>query len=161
MFEIVGQMLDIVKRCLRSLDSTRQSLEVFLEFDEMGSRSKEPATSLNKFLLPSMTTSPLVHNSPSTRAKIGLGDMSHLTCHMSRFGHFHMSQPHRRLQPRLGYGSDPDSLAKGVKKALPYAYDAINLNCGCPSDKVQPWLTIKECLFHAWNGCMEWMHGMD
>ncbi|GAB5362665.1 hypothetical protein AAMO2058_000817100 [Amorphochlora amoebiformis] len=33
-------------------------------------------------------------------------------------------------------GSDPDSLAKGVKKALPYAYDAINLNCGCPSDKV-------------------------
>ena len=34
-------------------------------------------------------------------------------------------------------GSDPSSLAKAVKLATPYKYDEINLNCGCPSDRVQ------------------------
>jgi len=33
-------------------------------------------------------------------------------------------------------GSSPESLAAAVKIALRYNYDAINLNCGCPSDKV-------------------------
>jgi len=33
-------------------------------------------------------------------------------------------------------GSDPDTLAAAVKMALPYGYDEINLNCGCPSDRV-------------------------
>ena len=34
-------------------------------------------------------------------------------------------------------GSEPDALAKAVKIAAPYNYDEINLNCGCPSDRVQ------------------------
>jgi tRNA-dihydrouridine synthase A len=34
-------------------------------------------------------------------------------------------------------GSDPGELAQAVRLALPYGYDEINLNCGCPSDRVQ------------------------
>ena len=34
-------------------------------------------------------------------------------------------------------GSEPDLLAKAVRAALPYGYAEINLNVGCPSDRVQ------------------------
>lgn len=34
-------------------------------------------------------------------------------------------------------GSDPGELAAAVRAAEPYGYDEINLNCGCPSDRVQ------------------------
>ncbi|KAG1670301.1 hypothetical protein FOA52_003651 [Chlamydomonas sp. UWO 241] len=33
-------------------------------------------------------------------------------------------------------GSDPAKLAAATAKALAYGYDEINLNCGCPSDRV-------------------------
>lgn len=49
--------------------------------------------------------------------------------------------PHRRflwfpeeqhpIVLQLG-GSDPDRLAAAAELALPYGYDEINLNCGCP-----------------------------
>ena len=34
-------------------------------------------------------------------------------------------------------GSDPDDLARACEIAVPYGYREINLNCGCPSDRVQ------------------------
>ncbi len=34
-------------------------------------------------------------------------------------------------------GSDPAELAAAVRIARPWGYDEINLNCGCPSDRVQ------------------------
>ncbi|WP_295075258.1 tRNA dihydrouridine(20/20a) synthase DusA [Tabrizicola sp.] len=34
-------------------------------------------------------------------------------------------------------GSDPRELAKATQIAQPWRYDEINLNCGCPSDRVQ------------------------
>jgi tRNA-dihydrouridine synthase A len=34
-------------------------------------------------------------------------------------------------------GSDPAELAQAVRIAEPWGYDEINLNCGCPSDRVQ------------------------
>ncbi len=34
-------------------------------------------------------------------------------------------------------GSDPEKLAKAAKIAIEYGYDEINLNVGCPSDRVQ------------------------
>lgn len=40
------------------------------------------------------------------------------------------------LALQLG-GSDPDKLSKAAKLALEYGYDEINLNVGCPSDRVQ------------------------
>jgi tRNA-dihydrouridine synthase A len=40
------------------------------------------------------------------------------------------------LALQLG-GSDPAELAQAVRHAAPYGYDEINLNVGCPSDRVQ------------------------
>ena len=34
-------------------------------------------------------------------------------------------------------GCEPDYLAVAARDALEFGYDEINLNCGCPSDKVQ------------------------
>jgi tRNA-dihydrouridine synthase A len=34
-------------------------------------------------------------------------------------------------------GSEPEKLARAVEVAAPYGYDEINLNVGCPSDRVQ------------------------
>ncbi len=34
-------------------------------------------------------------------------------------------------------GSEPATLAQAVRLAAPWGYDEINLNCGCPSDRVQ------------------------
>jgi tRNA-dihydrouridine synthase A len=34
-------------------------------------------------------------------------------------------------------GSDPAELARAAEIAAPFGYDEINLNCGCPSDRVQ------------------------
>ncbi len=34
-------------------------------------------------------------------------------------------------------GSNPAELAQATRAAEPYGYDEINLNCGCPSDRVQ------------------------
>ena len=34
-------------------------------------------------------------------------------------------------------GSDPEDLAKAAAIAAQYGYDEINLNCGCPSERVQ------------------------
>jgi tRNA-dihydrouridine synthase A len=33
-------------------------------------------------------------------------------------------------------GSDPATLREAAAKAVQYGYDEINLNCGCPSDRV-------------------------
>ena len=40
------------------------------------------------------------------------------------------------LAVQLG-GSEPEFLAKASKVCVDYGYDEINLNCGCPSDRVQ------------------------
>lgn len=40
------------------------------------------------------------------------------------------------LALQLG-GSDPDELARSVEIAEQYGYDEYNLNCGCPSERVQ------------------------
>ena len=40
------------------------------------------------------------------------------------------------LALQLG-GSDPAALAHGARLAQQWGYDEVNLNCGCPSDKVQ------------------------
>ena len=47
--------------------------------------------------------------------------------------HNHSEHP---LALQLG-GSDPTDLAKCAKMAVAFGYDEVNLNCGCPSDRVQ------------------------
>jgi tRNA-dihydrouridine synthase A len=48
-------------------------------------------------------------------------------------GHSPVEHP---LALQLG-GSDPGELAQAVRIAGPWAFDEVNLNCGCPSDRVQ------------------------
>ena len=52
---------------------------------------------------------------------------------------FHILDYHHAEHPlalQLG-GSDPKELAQAAKLGQDYGYDEINLNCGCPSDRVQ------------------------
>lgn len=47
----------------------------------------------------------------------------------------HAAEEHP-LALQLG-GSDPDMLSRAVQMALPFGFEEINLNIGCPSDRVQ------------------------
>jgi tRNA-dihydrouridine synthase A len=51
-----------------------------------------------------------------------------------RFLHFNPEEHPVALQ--LG-GSEPDDLARCARWAQDWGYDEVNLNCGCPSDRVQ------------------------
>ena len=51
-----------------------------------------------------------------------------------RFLHYNQEEHPVALQ--VG-GSDPEQLAQAAKMAEDWGYDEINLNCGCPSDRVQ------------------------
>lgn len=51
------------------------------------------------------------------------------------------------LALQLG-GSDPDDLAKSVEIASEFGFTEINLNCGCPSDRVQNG-AFGACLMHT------------
>ena len=50
--------------------------------------------------------------------------------------HLHYDESEHPIALQLG-GSDPKDLSKSAKYADEYRYDEINLNCGCPSDRVQ------------------------
>lgn len=50
--------------------------------------------------------------------------------------HLNMHQAEQPVALQLG-GSNPEDLAKACKIASAYHYNEINLNCGCPSDRVQ------------------------
>lgn len=50
--------------------------------------------------------------------------------------HLDFSEEEHPVALQLG-GSDPADLAKSAKMAEQWGYDEVNLNCGCPSDRVQ------------------------
>lgn len=50
--------------------------------------------------------------------------------------HLAYSTEEHPIALQLG-GSEPDDLARATEIANGYGYDEINLNCGCPSDRVQ------------------------
>lgn len=50
--------------------------------------------------------------------------------------HLDFSQEEHPVALQLG-GSEPDDLAKSAKLGEQWGYDEINLNCGCPSERVQ------------------------
>jgi tRNA-dihydrouridine synthase A len=50
--------------------------------------------------------------------------------------HLHYDKAEHPIALQLG-GSDPEALSQSVKLANDYGYDEVNLNCGCPSDRVQ------------------------
>ncbi|WP_089398499.1 tRNA dihydrouridine(20/20a) synthase DusA [Noviherbaspirillum humi] len=50
--------------------------------------------------------------------------------------HLNFSQAEHPVALQLG-GSEPEDLAKSAKLGQQWGYDEINLNCGCPSERVQ------------------------
>tara|TARA_B110000503_G_C7054021_1_gene373587 strand:- start:60 stop:1070 length:1011 start_codon:yes stop_codon:yes gene_type:complete len=56
--------------------------------------------------------------------------------HGDRHRHLHYHETEHPIALQLG-GSDPEELAISARLASDYNYDEINLNCGCPSDRVQ------------------------
>ena len=56
--------------------------------------------------------------------------------HGKHHQHLRYSPQEHPVVLQLG-GSDPAALAASAKMGADYGYDEINLNCGCPSDRVQ------------------------
>lgn len=50
--------------------------------------------------------------------------------------HLRFNKEEHPVVLQLG-GSEPDKLMQAIEISEPYGYDAYNLNCGCPSDRVQ------------------------
>jgi len=74
-----------------------------------------------------MSAKALLYTEMVTAPAIVRGDHARLLAHHAR---------EHPLALQLG-GSDPDELAAAVRIATEFGYDEYNLNCGCPSDRVQ------------------------
>jgi tRNA-dihydrouridine synthase A len=73
------------------------------------------------------TTHALLYTEMVTASAVLHGDAAHLLRH---------DAAEHPLALQLG-GSDPDELARAVRLAAPFGFAEINLNVGCPSDRVQ------------------------
>ena len=80
-----------------------------------------------RFFMRLLSPSALLYTEMVTAAAIVHGDAD-------RFLRFNAEEHPIALQ--LG-GSDPDWMAQATAKAAGYGYDEININVGCPSDRVQ------------------------
>ncbi|PZO81528.1 MAG: tRNA dihydrouridine(20/20a) synthase DusA [Micavibrio aeruginosavorus] len=56
--------------------------------------------------------------------------------HGDRDRHLRFNEEEKYVALQLG-GSEPEALAECAKMGEQYGYDEINLNCGCPSERVQ------------------------
>src|SRR5689334_15916227 len=80
-----------------------------------------------RYFLRLLSPSALLYTEMITAAAIVRGDVARLL-------EFHPAEHPVALQ--LG-GSNPDELARAARVGEQFGYDEINLNCGCPSDRVQ------------------------
>ncbi|WP_455382376.1 tRNA-dihydrouridine synthase, partial [Salinispira pacifica] len=80
-----------------------------------------------RFFMRLITRRTLLYSEMITAAAVIHGDRDHL---------LGFSDIERPLALQLA-GDDPEELARAVSIAEVYDYDEINLNCGCPSDKLQ------------------------
>ncbi len=81
----------------------------------------------NRFFLRLFSPHILLYTEMVTAAAIVHGN------HERQLGYNYEEHP---VAVQLG-GSDPDQLYQAAKICAEFAYDEINLNCGCPSDRVQ------------------------
>ncbi|HKU16382.1 MAG TPA: tRNA dihydrouridine(20/20a) synthase DusA [Steroidobacteraceae bacterium] len=80
-----------------------------------------------RYFLRLLSPGALLYTEMITAAAIVRGDAARLL-------DFHPTEHPVALQ--LG-GSNPDELAQAARTGAQFGYDEINLNCGCPSDRVQ------------------------
>ncbi len=81
----------------------------------------------SRFFLRLFSSNILLYTEMITAAAILNGDRDHL---------LGFSDEEHPLAVQLG-GSDPQQLYRAAQICKQYGYDEINLNCGCPSDRVQ------------------------
>ena len=80
-----------------------------------------------RYFLRQISPSAFLYTEMITSGALIHGDVDH---HLAHHAHEHP------LGAQLG-GSEPDDLAKCARLAEKYGYDEINLNIGCPSERVQ------------------------
>ncbi|WP_124088417.1 tRNA dihydrouridine(20/20a) synthase DusA [Pseudogemmobacter humi] len=98
-------------------DSFRLSVAPMMDWTDRHCRYLHRLMTRRAMLYTEMVTAPAVIHGPAARL-LGYDPAEH------------------PVALQLG-GSDPRELAKAVRIAAPWGYDEINLNCGCPSDRVQ------------------------
>ncbi len=99
------------------LDGWRFSIAPMMDWTDRHCRAFHRTLSGRALLYTEMVTTGAVLHGPRERL-LGFSEIEH------------------PIAVQLG-GSDPDDLAEAARIAEGYGYDAINLNVGCPSDRVQ------------------------
>jgi tRNA-dihydrouridine synthase A len=102
---------------MKTFDSHRLSVAPMMDWTDRHCRVFHRQMTRRAMLYTEMVTAPAIIHGPKPR----LLDYS--------------PQEHP-VALQLG-GSEPRELAEATRFAQPWAYDEINLNCGCPSDRVQ------------------------
>nr|WP_276612530.1 tRNA dihydrouridine(20/20a) synthase DusA [Pseudorhodobacter turbinis] len=97
--------------------AARLSVAPMMDWTDQHCRYFHRLMTRNAMLYTEMVTAPAVIHGPRERL-LGYGGDEH------------------PVALQLG-GSDPQELAQAVRLARPYGYDEVNLNVGCPSDRVQ------------------------
>ena len=95
----------------------RLSIAPMMDWTDRHCRHFHRLMTRRAMLYTEMVTAPAVINGPRERL-LGFG------------------APEHPVALQLG-GSDPAELAAAIRHATPYGYDEVNLNVGCPSDRVQ------------------------
>ena len=95
----------------------RLSVAPMMDWTDRHCRHFHRAMTRRAMLYTEMVTAPAVIHGPRDRL-LGYG------------------APEHPIALQLG-GSDPGELAAAVRAAVPHGYDEVNLNVGCPSDRVQ------------------------
>ena len=98
-------------------DAHRLSVAPMMDWTDRHCRIFHRQMTRRAMLYTEMVTAPAVIHGPKDRL-LGFGDAEH------------------PVALQLG-GSDPRELGAAVHAARPYRYAEVNLNCGCPSDRVQ------------------------
>jgi tRNA-dihydrouridine synthase A len=101
----------------RKMDAHRLSVAPMMDWTDRHCRVFHRQMTRRAMLYTEMVTAPAVVHGPKPRL-------------------LDFSPVEHPVALQLG-GSDPKELAQAVRIAAPWGYDEINLNCGCPSDRVQ------------------------
>lgn len=102
---------------MRITQSAKLSVAPMMDWTDRHCRYLHRLMSQHALLYTEMVTAPAVINGDQDRL-LGFDDTEH------------------PVAVQLG-GSDPAQLAQAARIAADYGYDEVNLNCGCPSDRVQ------------------------
>jgi tRNA-dihydrouridine synthase A len=111
------QRLDIAVRTMQKNEAHRLSVAPMMDWTDRHCRVFHRQMTRRAMLYTEMVTAPAIIHGPKQRL-------------------LDFSPVEHPVALQLG-GSDPRELAAAVRLSGPWHYDEVNLNCGCPSDRVQ------------------------